>query len=160
MSMGKTNLGILVGVDGSTESETAVRWATHEAMMRKKPLTLMHAVVPVTVTWPVASMQGSFNEWQRRNAQEVLERAQKTVHASAGESEPPSVETKVSYENVEYDEGGRLCASNGREALGMDVHKKFKFDAGRVRDVNRFLTRLFDGLQCSTDGQKCPAGRV
>lgn len=35
--------GVVVGVDGSTASHMAVRWAAHEAMMRNVPLTLIHA---------------------------------------------------------------------------------------------------------------------
>lgn len=43
------DLGILVGVDGSSASNNAVRWAAHEAGMRKAPLTLVHVVV--TPAW-------------------------------------------------------------------------------------------------------------
>jgi nucleotide-binding universal stress UspA family protein len=43
------DLGIVVGVDGSSSSETAIRWATREATMRNAPLTLVHVVV--TPAW-------------------------------------------------------------------------------------------------------------
>ncbi|HZC10532.1 MAG TPA: universal stress protein [Mycobacterium sp.] len=43
------DLGILVGVDGSSSSKSAVRWAAHEARMREEPLTLVHVVV--TPSW-------------------------------------------------------------------------------------------------------------
>ena len=65
--------GILVGVDGSAESEAAVRFATREAGMRDAPLTLVHVVAPVVVSWPVAQLQGRFTEWQEENAQHVIE---------------------------------------------------------------------------------------
>ena len=35
MSPTVTRSGILVGVDGSAESDAAIRWATHEAVMRR-----------------------------------------------------------------------------------------------------------------------------
>jgi nucleotide-binding universal stress UspA family protein len=44
-----TGLGIVVGVDGSPSSDSAVRWAAHEARMRDVPLTLVHIVV--TPAW-------------------------------------------------------------------------------------------------------------
>lgn len=39
-----TGYGILVGVDGSAESDAAIRWATCEATMRGEPITVMHVV--------------------------------------------------------------------------------------------------------------------
>jgi nucleotide-binding universal stress UspA family protein len=44
-----THLGIVVGVDGSSSSDSAIRWAAHEAGMRNMPLTLVHIVV--TPAW-------------------------------------------------------------------------------------------------------------
>lgn len=49
MSSRATSLDIVVGVDGSSRSESAVRWAAHEARMRKVPLVLVHVVV--TPAW-------------------------------------------------------------------------------------------------------------
>jgi nucleotide-binding universal stress UspA family protein len=43
------DLGVVVGVDGSPSSESAIRWAAHEATMRNVPLTLVHVVV--TPAW-------------------------------------------------------------------------------------------------------------
>ena len=54
MSKSTTKYGILVAVDGSAESDAAVRWATYEAVMRDASVTLMHVVPPVVVSWPVA----------------------------------------------------------------------------------------------------------
>ena len=42
-----TDYGILVGVDGSAESDAAIGWATREATMRGVPITLMHVVPPI-----------------------------------------------------------------------------------------------------------------
>jgi nucleotide-binding universal stress UspA family protein len=44
--------GIVVAVDGSPASDVAVRWAALEAAMRNVPLTVVHAVVTPTATWP------------------------------------------------------------------------------------------------------------
>lgn len=95
--MGHLNpkFGILVGADGSPESEAAIRWATREAVMRDQPITLLHAIAPVVVSWPVAYLESSYAESQHIYAREVIEKAQKTVQASAGEAQPPAVRTEV-----------------------------------------------------------------
>jgi nucleotide-binding universal stress UspA family protein len=100
MSESSTKYGILVGVDGSAESEAAIRWAAGEAVMRNAPVTLMHVVAPVVVSWPVAPLQASITEWQEENARNVIEHAQKTFLASVGESEPREVHTEVRYASV------------------------------------------------------------
>ena len=87
-------------IDGSAESEAAIRWAAGEAVMRDTPVTLMHVVAPVVVSWPVAPVQASITEWQEENARNVIEHAQKTLLASVGESEPPEVRTEVKYAGV------------------------------------------------------------
>ncbi|MGZ8747796.1 MAG: universal stress protein [Mycobacterium sp.] len=97
MSDAKAQHGILVGVDGSPESEAAIRWATSEAIMRDQPLTLMHAVPPVVVSWPVAYLEASFAKSQEASAREVIETAQKTVQASAGKSQPPPLRTEMRH---------------------------------------------------------------
>ena len=60
----------------------------------------MHVVAPVVVSWPVAQLQGRFTEWQEENAQHVIEQAQKTLHASLGESGPPEVRTEVLHSHI------------------------------------------------------------
>ena len=49
MPNSERDLGIVVGVDGSSSSKSAIRWAAHEARMRNVPLTLVHVVV--TPSW-------------------------------------------------------------------------------------------------------------
>jgi nucleotide-binding universal stress UspA family protein len=95
MSESTTKYGILVAVDGSAESDTAVRWAAREAVMRHASVTLMHVIAPVVVHWPFTPLQESFDEWQQENAQFVIEQAQKTFHASLGDAEPPSLRAAV-----------------------------------------------------------------
>jgi nucleotide-binding universal stress UspA family protein len=56
--------------------------------------------MPVVVSWPVASLQGSYNEWQEENAKHVIEQAQKTLHASLDGSEPPAVRTEVLHAHI------------------------------------------------------------
>lgn len=95
MSTSTDKYGILVAVDGSPESDAAVRWAAREAVMRETAMTLVHGIAPVVVSWPVASLQGSFTEWQEENAKQVIEQAQETLRASLGDAHPPAARTEV-----------------------------------------------------------------
>lgn len=57
MSQSATRTGILVGVDGSAEPDAAIRWATHEAVMRCAPMILADMVAPVVASWPMGSLR-------------------------------------------------------------------------------------------------------
>lgn len=87
--------GILVGVDGSPDSETAIQWATREALLRDQPIILLHAIAPVVVTWPVAYLEASYMDAMEASGRDVLDQAQKTVQAAAGDKAPPSIETQI-----------------------------------------------------------------
>src|SRR5882757_8727361 len=100
MSDTTTKYGILVGVDGSAESDAAVAWATGEAVLRHLPITLMHVVAPVVVGWPVGQLYPNMPEWQKDNAREVVEKAGKALTAGLGGSEPPEVRTEMVYADV------------------------------------------------------------
>jgi nucleotide-binding universal stress UspA family protein len=95
-----SKFGILVGVDGSPESDDAIRWATQEAIFRDLPLTVMHVVPRTTVGWPARYLQTSFDESQDRRAHEVIEQAQKSVQVAAGVQPPPTVHTRIEYGDV------------------------------------------------------------
>jgi nucleotide-binding universal stress UspA family protein len=92
--------GILVAVDGSPESDAAVRWAAHEAELRDLPVTLVHVVIPVVTSWPVRSLQAEFNEWQEDNARQVLEQSQKMSRSGLGESELSDVRNEVMHDYI------------------------------------------------------------
>lgn len=97
MSESINQYGILVAVDGSAESDAALRWAAQEAVAREVPVTLMNVIEPVTVTWPVGYLDASFVTWQKDNAEHLLEQAQKTVQAESGENPPPQIHTEIRY---------------------------------------------------------------
>ncbi|OBK80372.1 universal stress protein [Mycobacterium sp. 1164985.4] len=86
--------GILVGVDGSPDSEVAIRWATHEAVLRDQPIRLLHAIAPVVVTWPVAYLEASYIDSMESNGRDIIAQAQKTVQAAAGDK-VPTIETEI-----------------------------------------------------------------
>ena len=49
---------------------------TREAIMRDQHLTLMHAIPPIRVSWPVAYLEASYADSQEASAHEVIEQAQ------------------------------------------------------------------------------------
>jgi nucleotide-binding universal stress UspA family protein len=93
MSYVTTKFGVLVCVDGSSAADAAVAWGTREAIMRKLPITLMHAVPPVVVGWPVGQLYADMPEWQQDEAQHVIGQARKTLSASLEGAEPPQIRT-------------------------------------------------------------------
>ncbi|SOJ55673.1 Universal stress protein [Mycobacterium simulans] len=95
-----TKYGIVVGIDGSAESDAAVAWATREAVMRRASLTLLHAVAPVIVGWPVGRLYADMPEWQKDAAQQVIEQAREALTDNLGESEPPEVRTETVYSDL------------------------------------------------------------
>jgi nucleotide-binding universal stress UspA family protein len=95
-----TKFGILICVDGSAASDAAVAWGTREAIMHQLPVTLMHAVAPVVVGWPVGHLYAEMPEWQHDDAQRVMDRARKALSANVGEAEPPEIRTEVVYSSV------------------------------------------------------------
>jgi nucleotide-binding universal stress UspA family protein len=92
--------GILVCIDGSAASDAAVAWATREAIMRHLPITLVHAVPPVVVGWPVGQLYTVMPEWQKETAQHALDQARKTISANQKKSEPPEIHTEMVYSGI------------------------------------------------------------
>ena len=111
--------------EGSPASDAAVTWASREAVSRRIPITLMHVVAPVVVGWPVGQLYANMPEWQKDNAQHVIEHARKTLTASLGESEAPEVHTEMVYASavptlIEASKEARMIVvgSQGIGALG------------------------------------------
>ncbi|MGZ4526521.1 MAG: universal stress protein [Mycobacterium sp.] len=92
--------GVLVCVDGSAASDAAVAWGTREAIMRDLPITLVHAVPPVVVGWPVGQLYADMPEWQHDSAQHVIDQARKALNASLGDSKPPEIHTETVYSAI------------------------------------------------------------
>ncbi|OBK25902.1 universal stress protein [Mycobacterium asiaticum] len=100
MSGEATKYGVLVAVDGSAQSDAAVAWATRDAALRRVPLTLLHAVAPVVVGWPVGRLYSEMPDWQKTNADSVIAQARTVVEKALDGSEPPELRIEVSYQNV------------------------------------------------------------
>lgn len=93
MSQSPTRFGILVGIDGSPESLAAVRWAAREAVLRRRPVTLMHVVSPIIVSWSIEAVLSDYQGWQEDNADNVIKLAQEALSAAVDGS--PALEVLV-----------------------------------------------------------------
>ncbi|AKS33853.1 universal stress protein [Mycolicibacterium goodii] len=80
--------GVLVGVDGSDPSTSAVEWAAREAVLHKVPLRLVHIVQwPAGgVVWAEVSAPPELAEQLRRNGVQVLKAARKVAEDVIGDA--------------------------------------------------------------------------
>lgn len=77
-----SNIGIVVGVDGSPSSTAAVRWAAQEAQTRNLPLlvvTVLAPIAPVGGPWPEVPVPEGYERLQQSEAQEILDTALRTA---------------------------------------------------------------------------------
>lgn len=95
-----TNPGIVVGVDGSPASTSAVQWAARDAEFRHVPLTLVHVRTAVAGTWLEASRPSRRARGQRARGCDVIEDALRVVDQSC-QSPPPRI-------NCETPSGGAI----------------------------------------------------
>lgn len=131
--------GILVAVDGSAESDAAVRWATREATLRDELITLLHVVAPVG-SWPKNSMHESITKWQKENAWEVIEQARKTLFAEVGES-PPEMHAEVLYSHIvptliDASKQARMVVTGSRGIGAIDRRPMGSVSAGLVHHAH------------------------
>jgi nucleotide-binding universal stress UspA family protein len=77
---------IVVGVDGSAASNAALRWATHEAMLRMVPLRLVNVVSTPMVTYPAAPVPVTMQDWQKDQARQIIRDADELVREIADEA--------------------------------------------------------------------------
>lgn len=120
-----TKYGVIIAVDGSAESDAAISWAACEASMRHEHVTLMHAVQPVALSWPVSPEQTTVAEWQEDNARHVIDHARDGLSAVLDLPHPPDFRTEVLYAHpvdalVDASKDARMIVvgSHGMGALG------------------------------------------
>jgi nucleotide-binding universal stress UspA family protein len=97
MSASTTNLGIVVGVDGSPSSNVAVYWASQEATMRNVPLTVVYIVNPVFPLWPQAPVPVEFELWQKEQAHLVIESAVQIAEENGKDGRPAKINREVFF---------------------------------------------------------------
>ncbi|BBX48695.1 universal stress protein [Mycobacterium cookii] len=88
---------ILVGVDGSAATLSAVRWAAHAAALRNVPLTLVHVVNARILGWSQVRVPTGIRQTQEKRAREFIKSAIKVAEESTGERGPLQIDSKVIY---------------------------------------------------------------
>ncbi len=86
---------ILVGVDGSSASSAAVRWAARDAALRGAPLTLVHVVDTALPEWFAAATRTGSTGRRKRRARDVIESAIKVAEQTAVECGRVRIESQV-----------------------------------------------------------------
>jgi nucleotide-binding universal stress UspA family protein len=108
---------IVVGVDGSSSSDSAVQWAAREADLRDLTLHLVHVVTPLTApgaAWSDALMPATYARNAEERAYEIVEKAR--VIATAATTAPsctPQIDVEVLYGAVT----ATLIDLSGRSAM-------------------------------------------
>ena len=72
-----THGGIVVGIDGSDQSQLALGWAARQAALDRKPLTLVHASGPQHPVWlgPPAMNLDDLHLREDREARSIMQTA-------------------------------------------------------------------------------------
>lgn len=98
-----TQRGILVGIDGSPSSASALRWAAKDAAMRNVPLHLVHVLPAVVPTWTAATavppMPADVSRWREADGRQVIADGVKIVEQTpqAQSHGQPEVTSRLFY---------------------------------------------------------------
>ncbi|MEZ0349693.1 universal stress protein [Mycobacterium ahvazicum] len=90
--------GIVVGVDGSPASTTAVEWAAQDAEMRNVPLKLVHAIAPIvppTDDGPAVAAVAEYEQLQDDQARQIIEQALKVAEEAVSPGWVPNVTSET-----------------------------------------------------------------
>ena len=86
--------GIVVGIDSSNHSMTALEWAMREAAVHGEPLTVVTVEVVVASGWGGSQVYGADYEL-RDKAQKAAEEAVAAIKTKLGDAAPASVTVKA-----------------------------------------------------------------
>ncbi|MDI3313916.1 MAG: universal stress protein [Mycobacterium sp.] len=93
--------GIVVGIDGSSHSNAALRWAVQEATMRNATLTLVYAAAPIPPgspilkQWPGGVVPTEFLQQLEGRARQVLADAVQVVEEMTEDRSRPRISSEL-----------------------------------------------------------------
>lgn len=91
---------IVVAVDGSPESDAAIRWAARTCVIRDSPAALVHVVSPLVFSWPIGPTQANFVDSQDAAAKTIVKHAENTFRTSVGDAKQPELRTEVTFSSI------------------------------------------------------------
>ncbi|HTZ15816.1 MAG TPA: universal stress protein [Mycobacterium sp.] len=105
MSSRSVHQGIVVGVDGSPSSDSAVQWAAREAEMRNVPLSIVHIIE--RPPWGMLALGGGAvppptetSEWRKTEGEEVISAARKLAEDSVKNGSSLQVHVEVYFSAI------------------------------------------------------------
>jgi nucleotide-binding universal stress UspA family protein len=142
MTMAPNTSGILVGVDGSEFSHTAVRWAVREAAMRREDLTLMTVAERHggPVTYDTETMLTS-RFAQHGEGDRILATARQIVDDERGDRRSGKVDTEFLFAHplatlIDASKDMRLVVVGDRGMTAMDRLTLGSVSSGLVRHAH------------------------
>ncbi len=159
MTKRSTPKGIVVGVDGSSGSMSAVRWAARDAELRNVPLTLVH-VVPVTSGhWREASLLPDFVGSHREHGRRVLDDALAVV--DEGTHRPTQVDCAMPSSLtvpalVELSKAADLVVAGCLGSGTLRGRHLGSVSAGLVHEAHCPVAVVHDGFAMDTDTAQLP----
>jgi nucleotide-binding universal stress UspA family protein len=116
--------GIIVGVDGSDNSKSALEWAMREAALRNAPLTVLTVHEVIASYWTAAPVTYPQDEPLREKARQAAEETVARVATQIGESGPESVTVRAvngfpAQELIDESEGSDLLVVGSRGGGGF-----------------------------------------
>src|SRR5205823_160957 len=136
--------------DGSPASEAAVSWATHEAVMRRVPLTLMHVQDPAARTWSQIKVLEEVAGWQKAEGRGILANASKIAHDIAKDATQIPINGELQFSApgptlVDRSEDAELIVvgTDGRGALARGLLGSIS--SGLVRHARCPVAVIHDG---------------
>lgn len=97
MSLPIRPLGIVVAVDGSPASNTAVCWAAREAAMRNVGLTVVHVLNTAVATWSPVPYPETLGVWLEAEGRKVIADAVKIAEEAVHASRKVVIKSEVVY---------------------------------------------------------------
>lgn len=114
----------MVGTDGSSVSDAAVRWATRDAAMRGVSLTVVHVANGPVGSWSQTPIPKGLGAWQQRQGRQVLDDALRIVEGATTGTRPAKVKTEMYYSatvptlvDISKDAGMIVVGSRGHGAF-------------------------------------------
>lgn len=94
MAGGDQHFGVVVGVDGSSPSDAAVRWGAREAVLRKLRLTLVNAAATPALPWPAAPVPAELRQCEELASRTILDDAVKIAEETIKDSSRAKIKSQ------------------------------------------------------------------